>query len=720
MALSLAALAALAPGPAAAQPQLPADWGAVAAFPWPGLEAPPPGCTCQSASCAQFDCGCVCDLHAGECDANCCCDADCSALELARFSGLGACLPQGPANLSLASCLSVQMTQSLALVNPRARMSVQSSSAGADTVLCVAVDNSPVLGAFLADPGLLPPATLDAAGVARAESFRQPAAAAAAQAAALAATQSFDVGAHVPARKPGAAPGSLVAAFGGSWRLPAPGGSGGEACGLAAGAAFVGFRRDVAPPQQCLATQLLTAASCAELSAAAFVTGLKVGAFPAAAAAQDFVQVTLGSISKLNATGGIVPNSGAAASSWTPAAGGSDCTCASALVGLHYSVTYAGSSMRIVAVAAHVIVADVSQPAAMCGVAAVSVPVTVGLAFVPQAPATPVLGRSGEPGYVMGLPLLGGVLVSASGLPQGGAAPASGDKLVIARSAPANSLLSSFENLAAGYGFELAGLSLRGPAADGSCVAAPPFAPGAGFHDAAQSVPVNFGEDVAVSCALELTPSQLQALCAGAGGAASPTASFVGLGSVQLAAAGGAARATHVGVLGNADPYKPWQWLALAAGAAPLAPSWDTTGVFPRCSSIVSGVDVELLVAPVGAASNPQFKVVSARVSYPTATWTFGREDGGGVAAASAQPQRFLLTSTVTFTRWVEPAVVAWKPAPPIIPPMPADLWYPFSSAAGGASQIYVPANGGAGGAAALSAAGLLLALAATARLALQ
>ena len=322
-------------------------------------------------------------------------------------------------------------------------------------------------------------------------------------------------------------------------------------------------------------------------------------------------------------------------------------------------------------------------------------------------------------------------------------------------------MLSRFENLAAGYGFELAGLTLRGPAADGSCVAVAPGAAAPGFRDAALSVPINFGEDVASSCTLQLTPAQLASLCTGAGGAASPTAAFVGLGSVQLAGAVGAAAATHVGVLGNADPYKPWQWLALAVGAAPQAPSWDTTGVFPRCSNIVSGVDVELLVAPVGAANNPQFKVVAARVTYPTATWTFGREDGGGVAAGAAQAQSFLLTSTVTFTKYEgSPAAIAWKPAPPIIPPMPADLWYPsvqgrarlrtqphlrrtacqraknylltipipppplcprsFVPSAGGASQIYVPANGGAGSAAALSAAGVLLALAAALRLAVQ
>ena len=714
LALALALALGLAPlPPCAAQPQLPSNWASVASFPWPALESPPPGCECQSASCAQFDCGCVCDLTAGQCDANCCCDADCSALELARATGLGACRPQGPKNLSLTSCASVALSQQVALVNPGARMSVQSSSAGADAVLCVAVDNSPLLGSFLADPGLLPASTLDAAGVARVASFQQPRgaeAAALAAAAALASSASFDIGAPVPARKP-AAGGALVAAFGGSWRLPTLGGaaaaSGGAPCSLAGGGDFVAFRGAVEPPQQCLATQVLTAATCADLSSAAYVADLSVGAFPAAAAAADFVPVTLRSVSAVNAStgaflGGAAPS---AAATFVPAAGGADCVCRSALVGLSYVVTYAESTMRIVAVAADVTVADVAQAEALCGVEAVTVPVTVGVAFVPQSPATPVVGRSGEPGYVLGSPLLGGVLVSSAGLPLNGAAPSAGGQYVVARSAPAGSLLARFEGLGAGFGFALAGLTLRGAAADGSCVAAP----GSGGRDAAASVPVRFGEDLATSCALQLTAAQLQALCSGAGPQAA-TAAFVGLGSVQLAA--GAAPATHVGILGNADPYKAWQWLPFAAGAgaAPVA-SWDTTGVFPRCSSIVTGVDIELLVAPVGSANNPQNKVVAARVSYPTSAWTFSREDGGA--------QRFLLTSTVTYTYFDKPASTSWLPAPPIIPAMPDDLWYPFSSNAGGASQIYVPSASGAGAAALATAAGLA-ALAAAARLALN
>ncbi|CAM9472191.1 unnamed protein product, partial [Ectocarpus sp. 8 AP-2014] len=39
--------------------------------------APPQGCSCEEtgvplADCKIFDCGCVCDLTAGQCDTNCC------------------------------------------------------------------------------------------------------------------------------------------------------------------------------------------------------------------------------------------------------------------------------------------------------------------------------------------------------------------------------------------------------------------------------------------------------------------------------------------------------------------------------------------------------------------------------------------------------------------------------------------------------------------------
>ena len=50
----------------------------------------PSGCECKTSAndvqCNQFDCLCSCDLTAGVCDMNCCCDPECSSEEVSSFS----------------------------------------------------------------------------------------------------------------------------------------------------------------------------------------------------------------------------------------------------------------------------------------------------------------------------------------------------------------------------------------------------------------------------------------------------------------------------------------------------------------------------------------------------------------------------------------------------------------------------------------------------------
>ena len=58
-------------------------------------------------SCSKFDCGCVCDLTADECDTNCCCDSSCAADVVAAAKTAGACLPNGPAPSTLEYCADV-------------------------------------------------------------------------------------------------------------------------------------------------------------------------------------------------------------------------------------------------------------------------------------------------------------------------------------------------------------------------------------------------------------------------------------------------------------------------------------------------------------------------------------------------------------------------------------------------------------------------------------
>ena len=71
----------------------------------------PPGCVCRSGlefqsinddQCDQFDCQCLCDITAGACDINCCCDPECSSDEISTFSR---CLNEGSPSPMVKMCV---------------------------------------------------------------------------------------------------------------------------------------------------------------------------------------------------------------------------------------------------------------------------------------------------------------------------------------------------------------------------------------------------------------------------------------------------------------------------------------------------------------------------------------------------------------------------------------------------------------------------------------
>ena len=72
----------------------------------------PAGCDCKLSGratsnddqqqCNQFDCQCQCDLTAGVCDINCCCDPECSSDEISTFSG---CLDEGGSSPIVKMCV---------------------------------------------------------------------------------------------------------------------------------------------------------------------------------------------------------------------------------------------------------------------------------------------------------------------------------------------------------------------------------------------------------------------------------------------------------------------------------------------------------------------------------------------------------------------------------------------------------------------------------------
>lgn len=67
----------------------------------------PAGCTCKISGasndeqCDQFDCQCQCDVLAGACDINCCCDPECDSDDLASFSS---CIDEGESTTTVRMC----------------------------------------------------------------------------------------------------------------------------------------------------------------------------------------------------------------------------------------------------------------------------------------------------------------------------------------------------------------------------------------------------------------------------------------------------------------------------------------------------------------------------------------------------------------------------------------------------------------------------------------
>ena len=108
----------------------------------------PPGCTCKQShvvpsECVKFDCGCKCDLTAGMCDLNCCCDSECTADQKSKFK---TCLDPGSSDPVYETCYS---PYELSDINPKYPMRASDSAEAAyKNLLCVQTDNSGVSGIF--------------------------------------------------------------------------------------------------------------------------------------------------------------------------------------------------------------------------------------------------------------------------------------------------------------------------------------------------------------------------------------------------------------------------------------------------------------------------------------------------------------------------------------------------------------------------------------------
>ena len=196
--------------------------------------------------------------------------------------------------------------------------------------------------------------------------------------------------------------------------------------------------------------------------------------------------------------------------------------------------------------------------------------------------------RSGNPGYIVGKPVLYGTLSSG---------------LIVEQTA---------------------GLTVASPlttytAQSAGPTTALPFTGGAGECPTAtskiQKTAILFGYDMSTGCSLSLTLADLKALCQATSTTSTPYPTDSSGFPVFLTSFTNG----YIGAYGNADPLDPSQWISISKRASSPTRGWlDSTGT---CSGMPTGLSYKFLVAAAGEKAFPQNKIISAEVEVIYSNW---------------------------------------------------------------------------------------------------
>eukprot|EP00518_Triparma_eleuthera_P003744 CAMPEP_0182453286 /NCGR_PEP_ID=MMETSP1319-20130603/411_1 /TAXON_ID=172717 /ORGANISM="Bolidomonas pacifica, Strain RCC208" /LENGTH=696 /DNA_ID=CAMNT_0024651201 /DNA_START=102 /DNA_END=2192 /DNA_ORIENTATION=+ len=612
----------------------------------------PPGCTCKESGvakpeCVIFDCDCKCDLTAGVCDMNCCCDTECTAAQITKFSTN--CLDSGVSDPVYQTCHS---PYEVAKINPKYPMRSDDSAENAyKNLLCVQTDNSGTKGVFF-DTGrtkasLYPSAAdvfsdkdcnteFDYTCNSRATSTLS-------SSSGHDTTDEFFLLGDTIASTTGVAGSSSIAeAFGGALPLPKADQRGycNENNRVQFGESTYNSNDDVS--NTCIRPVGTLSTTCtAEFDYKRFVENMfvssKYSAAIAADSTTDFVAVAVSSIKKGNTY--LYGNGGGTT---LPTASHSGTTCSNALKSLCYEIVY-DVDFKITAVNARIELADVDSSSATFVEQDFSVEFST-MSFPNSALSLDNNNlvnrtRSGNPGYIMGRPVLGGRVHP-------------GESKAVLANVKGMQVMSSV---------------------NGECDTT-------GGFNANFGTSVQFGVDMSVGCSLSLTAAELQNLCVNkvshTGNYLYDPAPAVTTGQSNipfwLTSMYNDTSTTKVGIFGNADPLDITQWLDVTQGAfANSEPAYDALKL--SCSNFPTGTHYKFQWTYVGSTTNPQAKIMSAEVSYSSQEMKFNNDRTGNTAE-----QKFPFSVTVDWTYKELNSEKYSPPPPPIIFSVPYDVFYPF------------------------------------------
>jgi len=603
----------------------------------------PQGCTCAKSSssdseCNVFDCECTCDMSAGACDPNCCCDPDCLEVEVSRFedSDIGCLL--GERDPGFQQCYNAEG------VNERYSTEVTGTSRQAlDELLCVQADNTDIKGEYLADPG-----NFEGESSIFDEARGQ---------------KSFSYPNYVPGDSKergsttvyyrGDAMRVATGSFGGFLPMPTAGFD-----GQCLDTNYGHFLEPVRGNRCARVVQSDLGRWCGStLDARRFANLMVCSEYKTTrGGCTKWVPVQLGRVSfrdpstleetpLRNSTGGAVLPS----ADFTPGSG-----CAFAAVSICYYIYHTPEGA----------IDKVFLDATLTNMSAFSaglVHQSFSLEFLSTQRAGEVSaktaaasgnavlrGRSGNPGYVAGRPLLN---ARAADRPGGGQAKEAKEAMKA----------------------RVPGLLVYG---------ASPLC-----DDRMPLQVVNFGEDSISGCVLRLTYDNFTQMCSQTGPLVRSTGSSSGEVRVPKYLWVDEASA-YIGKFGNADPLDASQWLKMTLEEQPDTPTLEPG--LRSCKYLTTSLHFQFLVGHVGDVGNPQAKVIGARAYYGSEEVVFSSESG---------VQGIALTTTVSFVTIEEKEYAPYAPPPPpVLWSVPYDVFYPFdvSSARGRTSTMPLSLSVGA------------------------
>ncbi|XP_022109472.1 tectonic-1-like [Acanthaster planci] len=234
--------------------------------------------------------------------------------------------------------------------------------------------------------------------------------------------------------------------------------------------------------------------------------------------------------------------------------------------------------------------------------------------------------RSGNPGYMPGMPILAGNLESQDIDGQ--------TRNYIELSSNRDSWLTVVKSTA-----------------DGSCETNPD-----------NRTPVNFGEDLRTGCMISVTFSDTADKCGV-------------IQAVALSALKGVTRG-YVATFGNSDVENVGDWIPVLDVQPTGSPSSSVEGT---CNNMVMALHIEVIYGNVGSLVNPQAKILGVRYNYAEGTLSYTCSGAYCQTGAGTLLQNFEVTSSVAFIDASTLPTPILAEDPGFEDKLPNDFFYPFT-----------------------------------------